>query len=82
MQRQADNSWKLLFNKQHGQWGDPAPDVSECFASVPLIISGPHNGIPVEMVTITLDPTMVQDRGGWIVIQWGTLEAKAFFAPR
>ena len=23
MQRQEDNSWKLLFDKQHGQWGLP-----------------------------------------------------------
>jgi hypothetical protein len=59
MQRQADNSWKLL-----------------------LFISGPHDGIPPEMVTITLNPTMVRDRGGWVTIQWGKLEAKAFFAPK
>jgi hypothetical protein len=82
MQRQADNSWKLLFDKQHGQWGEPAPNASECFASVPLFISGPHDGIPPEMVTITLNPTMVRDRGGWVTIQWGKLEAKAFFAPK
>src|SRR5271169_6612938 len=36
MQRQEDNSWKLLFDKQHGQWGEPAPDPAQCFASVPL----------------------------------------------
>ena len=82
MQRQKDNSWNLLFDKQHGQWGEPAPDASECFATVPLIISGPHNNNPPEMLTITLYPTMVWDRGGWITIQWGTLEAKAFFEPK
>jgi hypothetical protein len=82
MQRQSDNSWKLLFDKQHGQWGEPTPDVSECFASVPLLISGPHDGKPPEMVTITLFPTQMWDRGGWITIQWGTLEAKAYFTPK
>jgi hypothetical protein len=25
MQRQEDNSWKLLFDKKHGQWGAPSP---------------------------------------------------------
>jgi hypothetical protein len=80
MQRQKDNSWNLLFDKQDAKWGEPAPDASECFASVPLIISGPHDS-PPELLTITLDPTMVWDRGGWIVIQWGMLEAKAFFEP-
>jgi Protein of unknown function (DUF2911) len=82
MQRQEGNSWKLLFDKQHGQSGEPAPDASECSASVPLRISGPHDGIPPEMVTITLSPTHVHDQGGWIDIQWGALEARAFFAPK
>jgi Protein of unknown function (DUF2911) len=81
MQRQEGNSWKLLFDKKHGQSGEPAPDASECFASVPLQISGPHDRIPREMVTISLDPTKDQGLGGWIGIQWGTLEARAFFEP-
>jgi Protein of unknown function (DUF2911) len=40
MQRQKDNSWKLLFDKQHGQWGEPAPNASECFASVLCLYQG------------------------------------------
>ena len=82
MQRQGGNSWKLLFDKQHGQSGEPAADASECFASVPLFVSGAHDGNPIETVMITLNPTHIHDRGGWIVIQWGTLEARAFFAPK
>jgi hypothetical protein len=82
MQRLADNSWKLLFDKPHGQLGEPPPDASECFASVPLFISGPNTFNPHEMLTITLLPTHAWDYGGWITIQWGTLEAKAFFAPK
>ena len=81
MQRQADNSWKLLFDKQHGQSGEPVPNASECFASVPLQVSGPHDGRPQEMLTIALDSTK-DDLGGWIDIQWGTLEARVFFAPK
>jgi len=79
MQRQADNSWKLLFNKRHGHSDEPAANASECFASVPLHISGPHDLIPREMVTIELDSTK-DDRGAGIDILWGTLEARVFFA--
>jgi hypothetical protein len=81
MQKQADNSWKLLFDKQHGQSGEPVPNASECFASVPLFISKPHDLILREMVTIELDSTK-DDRGGGIDILWGTLEARVFFAPK
>jgi hypothetical protein len=77
MQRQADNSWKLLFDKQHGQWGEPEPNASECFASVPLKVSKPAGS--VEMVTITLDKA---GAGGVITIKWGTLEASARFEAK
>ena len=74
MQRQEDNSWKLLFDKQHGQWGEPTPDASQCFASVPLKESKPAKS--VEMVTLTLSKA---GGGGTFTIQWGTLEAAASF---
>jgi hypothetical protein len=77
MQRQEDNSWKLLFDKQHGQWGEPAPEPSQCFASVPLIESKP--AAPVEMVTLTLSKA---GEGGKLLIQWGTLEATASFQAK
>ena len=77
MQRQADNSWKLLFDKQHGQWGAPAPDASQCFASVPLKESKPAKS--VEMVTLTLSKA---GSGGTLLIQWGTLEATASFTAK
>ena len=81
MQRQEGNSWKLLFDKKHGQSGETVPDPLECFASVPLLVSGPHDGRPQEMLTISLGSTK-DDRGGWIDIQWGTLEARVFLAPK
>ncbi|MGO8786067.1 MAG: DUF2911 domain-containing protein [Terriglobia bacterium] len=77
MQRQEDNSWKLLFDKQHGQWGEPAPDPSQCFASVPLTESKPAK--PVEMVTLTLRKS---GNGGTLTIEWGTLEAVAAFKAK
>jgi hypothetical protein len=77
MQRQQDNSWKLLFDKQHGQWGEPAPAPSECFASVPLKESKPAKSI--EMVTLTLSKA---GSGGMLKIQWGTLETAAGFKAK
>jgi hypothetical protein len=78
MQRQGDNSWKLLFDKQHGQWGEPAPEASDCFASVPLKESKPAKS--VEMVTLTL--SKAGSSGGTLLIQWGTLEAAASFKAK
>ncbi|MGA2983381.1 MAG: DUF2911 domain-containing protein [Terriglobia bacterium] len=76
MQRQADNSWKLLFDKKHGQWGAPSPDASEAFASVPLQDTKAENS--VDLVTINL---VKAGKGGTITIQWGTLEVAATFHP-
>jgi hypothetical protein len=77
MQRQADNSWKLLFDKKHGQWGAPAPDASEAFASVPLTTE--KATAPVEMVTLTLSKA---GGGADLVIEWGTLKASAMFKSK
>jgi hypothetical protein len=76
MQRQEDNSWKLVFNKQHGQWGTQH-DASQDFASVPLTQSTPVS--PAEMVTITLSKA---SGGGTLTIQWGTLEVSASFKAK
>lgn len=76
MQRQADNSWKLVFNKQHGQWGTDH-DASQDFASAPLTTTTASQ--PVEMVTLTLRK---KSNGGTLTIQWGTLEATARFEAK
>ena len=76
MQKQADNSWKLVFNKQHGQWGmqhDPAKDL----VSVPLKPS--HPAEPVEMVTIAL---AAAGKGGVISVEWGTMKVTADFTAK
>ncbi len=76
MQKQSDASWKLVFNKQHGQWGTQH-DASQDLASVPL--NATQAAAPVEMVTITLRKAA---GGGTITIQWGTLEATASFMAK
>jgi hypothetical protein len=76
MQKAADNSWKLVFNKQHGQWGTQH-DESQDFASVPLTASKPAES--VEMLTITLSKA---GDGGMLKVQWGTLEVTANFKAK
>ncbi len=72
-ERAADNSWKLVFNKQHGQWGTQH-DTSQDLASVPLVETKGSN--PAEMVTITLTK---KGGGGVIAIQWGDMKLTASF---
>lgn len=76
MQRQEDNSWKLVFNKQHGQWGTQH-DASQDLASVPMKDSKAEK--PIEMVTLTLSEAA---GGGTLTVQWGTLEASASFTAK
>ena len=72
-QKQADGSWKLVFNKQHGQWGTNH-DASQDLASVPLKTE--KESKPAEQVTITLEE---EHGGGEISIQWGDLELSTTF---
>jgi hypothetical protein len=72
-QKQADSSWKLVFNKQHGQWGTNH-DASQDLASVPLKTE--KESKPAEQVTIALEQ---EHGGGEIAIQWGEMELSANF---
>ncbi|MGH9431982.1 MAG: DUF2911 domain-containing protein [Terriglobia bacterium] len=72
-QRQADNSWKLVFNTQHGQWGtkhDPSKDL----VFVPL--KEEKDSKTAQMVTITLGK---ENGGSEISINWGNMELSANF---
>lgn len=74
--READNSWKLVFNTQHGQYGtehDPAKDL----VSAPLKEGKLAN--PVEELTISLTK---QGSGGEIRIEWGNLQLAADFRAK
>ena len=72
-QKQADGSWKLVFNKQHGQWGTNH-DAAQDFASVPLKTE--KESKPAEQVTIILEE---EHGSGEIAIQWGDMETSAAF---
>jgi hypothetical protein len=71
--RDADGSWKLVFNKQVGQWGT-RHDAAQDIASVPL--KEAKAAKPAEMVTITLTKA---GAGGVITIQWGDMKLTANF---
>jgi len=75
-QRGEGNSWKLVFNKQHGQWGTQH-DASQDLASAPLKESKASNS--AEMVTIGLTKG---GGGGVIAIQWGDMKLTATFKAK
>lgn len=77
--KEADGSWKLVFNKQHGQWGvnqegkanrDPSNDV----ASVPL--KEEKEGKSSETVEIKLEK---ENDAGEFSVTWGNMELSATF---
>lgn len=74
--KEADGTWKLVFNKQHGQWGtehDPAQDV----VAAPLKQTKAAKS--EEMVTIALAK---EGSGGVLTIQWGDLKLSANFKAK
>ncbi len=74
--KEASNSWQLVFNKQHGQWGTQH-DASKDFASAPLEESKLSS--PVEMVTISLAKA---GDGGMITIEWGDMKLATDFKAK
>jgi len=74
--KDADNSWKLVFNTQHGQWGTDH-DASKDLAAVPL--KQDKESTPTDLVTIKLER---DDGGGEISILWGDLELSAGFKAK
>jgi len=70
--KESDGGWKLVFNKQHGQWGT-SHDGAQDFAAVPLTLEKEKSA---DLVTITLE----KEKGaGEISIQWGEMELSATF---
>ena len=74
--KEADNSWKLVFNKQHGQWGTDH-DASQDLPGIPL--KETKRATPAEQVTISLSKT---GDGGEITIAWGDMELSTGFKAK
>ena len=71
--KEADGSWKLVFNKQHGQWGTNH-DAAQDLAAVPLKVETSNKS--AETVEITLEK---ENGAGEISVGWGTMELSATF---
>lgn len=70
------SGWKLVFNKQHGQWGTQH-DAAQDLGSTPLKES--KGAKSEETVTITLAK---EGDGGTITIQWGDKVLSANFKAK
>ena len=75
-QKQADNTWKLVFNSQHGQWGTDH-DASKDAVAVPLTQG--NAGSAADQVAIKLDK---EGDGAKITISWGDLELSTNFKAK
>lgn len=75
-QKQSDNSWKLVFNSQHGQWGTDH-DASKDVVSVPL--KQEKESSSADRVTIKLEN---ENNAGEISVSWGDLELSTTFSPK
>ena len=70
-----DKTWKLVLNKQVGQWGTEyaqAQDLARVEAKVEKLST------PVEQFTITIEKNPA-GKGGMIVMQWETTKASVPF---
>jgi hypothetical protein len=72
-QRLSEDSWKLVFNKQHGQWGTHH-DRSQDFAFIPF--HQRKTSTSVKELTIRLEH---RGNGGLFLVHWGDLELAAPF---
>ena len=68
--------WKLVFNKQHGQWGTEH-DAAQDLAAVPLKESKASK--PAEQVTINLSKA---GAGGEVTIEWGDMKLAGDFTAK
>ncbi len=75
-QKEADGGWKLVFNKQHGQWGTQH-DAAQDWVAVPL--EQTKAAKPAEMVTIDLAQS---GGGGALTIQWGDMSLATNFKAK
>lgn len=74
--KQGDGGWKLVFNKQTGQWGTQH-DAAQDLVAVPLTTG--KAGTAAEQVTINLAEA---SGGGMISIEWGDMKLSADFKAK
>lgn len=74
--KEADGGWKLVFNKQHGQWGTQHDAAQDLVAGA---LKQTKASEPAEMVTINLAQGAP---GGVLTIQWGDLSLAANFRAK
>lgn len=74
--KESDNSWKLVFNSQHGQWGTNH-DASKDAVAVPL--KQEKETPAAEKVTIELEK---EGNGGELTVKWGDLELSTNFTAK
>ncbi len=74
--KEGDGSWKLVFNKQTGQWGTQH-DAAQDLVAVPLTTG--KAAATAEQVTISLAEA---DGGGMISIEWGDMRLSTEFKAK
>jgi hypothetical protein len=75
--KQSDGGWKLVFNKQHGQWG-MQHDAAQDFAAAPL----KETKATTSAETVTISLASEGDAGGVVSIHWGDIELAASFKAK
>lgn len=70
------NGWKLIINKQTGQWGTDY-DQSQDFARIDMKMERLND--PVEQFTISFAPT---PKGGVMKLEWETTRASVEFSEK
>ncbi len=73
-QRAGNNQWKLVFNKQHGQYGtdhDPSRD----FAFAPMRETRASTAAPMLVITLRKSGS-----GGVVVAHWGSMILTSHFS--
>ncbi len=70
-----DKTWKLVLNKQTGQWGTEYAQAQD-LARVDAVVA--KLSTPVEQFTITIEKNPA-GKGGTIVMQWETTKASVAF---
>lgn len=71
--------WKLILNKQTGQWGTPYKPEYEKTELARLAVTTENLSAPVEQFTITLEPG---DGGGTLKLEWEQTRAAIKFTEK